>query len=267
MQTCYPKKKATSSFSCDENITRGAAGAPPRGARYVSTRYRQVPLGHLSSSTWGMPHQRHDGSRCVGHVASEAPCASGVSPPRGTLFPPRGFFFLRELASCSSAVRFSWGIGAVQRGTPSRSTRPVEPRPARERSGETRTRSRTYSKVRGTRPAFPLAYAPPRSPMLARSRPRRGGRGREAVSTRLTRNTRIVARHLRHSSRGHASWPRGRWKTPRGLRARVSAARARRPSLSALSPVLSFRLAIVLRREHQHRAVVPATIHIYHFTD
>jgi len=65
-----------------------------------------------------------------------------------------------------------------------------------------------------------------------RSHARRGGRGRGAAPTRLTRNTRIVARHLRHSSRGHASWPRGRWKTPRGLRARVSAARARRPSLS-----------------------------------
>jgi len=93
-----------------------------------------------------------------------------------------------------------------------------------------------------------------------RSHARRGGRGRGAAPTRLTRNTRIVARHLRHSSRGHASWPRGRWKTPRGLRARVSAARAPAEPLSALSPVLSFRLAIVPRREHQLWAVVSATI-------
>lgn len=176
-----------------------------------------------------MPHQRHDGSRCVGHVASEAPCAKNVPAWVGPSFLAR--FSPSRTRQLQLAVRFCARAtnvreGALQRGTPSRSTRPVEPRPARERSGETRTRSRTYSKVRGTRPAFPAFRTRLRGlQWLPRSRVRRGGRGREADSTRVTRNTRIVARHLRHSSRGHASWPRGRWKTPRGHRARRASPR------------------------------------------
>jgi len=208
----------------------------------------------------------------MGHVAWVTLLLRHDAPAARPRLPPRGFFFLRELCSGSSAVRFCWratnnvGIGALQRGTPSRSTRPVEPRPARERSGETRTRSRTYSKVRGTRPAFPLAYAPSslaRFPRLARSQISR-------ASGRPRKGSRPDAPDAKHANRRPTSSPFVAWtrfvaaraleNAPRSSSARLRGARAPSEPLSALSPVLSFRLAIVPRREHQLWAVVSATI-------
>jgi len=207
-------------------VPRGAA-APPRGTRHVSMRYRQVPLGHLPTSAWGMPRRRHDarGSRCVGSTIREGGDVPD-SPLRGLLL-ERNFFFIAQTfyqQLCLAGHEMpAWGYGAHRSGIPSRSTRPVEPSPARERCGETRTRSRAYSKVRDTRLAHPSRSRTRFSP-FARAfreirRPRTTG---EAASTRGTRTTRIFARHLRHSSRGHASWPRGRWKTARGHPARAA---------------------------------------------
>ena len=139
-------------------VPRGAA-APPRGTRHVSMRYRQVPLGHLPTSAWGMPRRRHDarGSRCVGSTIREGGDVPD-SALRGLLL-ERSFFFAAQTfyqQLCLAGHEMpAWGYGAHRSGIPRRSTRPVEPSPARERCGETRTRSRAYSKVRDTRLALP----------------------------------------------------------------------------------------------------------------
>jgi len=179
----------------------------------------------------------------MGHVAWVTLLLRHDAPAARPRLPPRGFFFLRELCSGSSAVRFCWRaiimwalalFSAAHPAAPRARSNLVRLANAAEKHahavGPTRryvARARLF--LSRTRPRRLRGF---RDLRAVRSHARRGGRGRGAAPTRLTRNTRIVARHLRHSSRGHASWPRGRWKTPRGLRARVSAARARRPSLS-----------------------------------
>ena len=165
----------------------------------------------------------------VGHVAPGSTIREGGGPQplSASRKIERSFFFTAQTFHqqlCLVAHEMpAWGDGAHRGGIPSRSTRPVEPSPARERCGETRTRSRAYSKVRDTRLAPPLAYAFLHSRVsLDLTAGETGETRREAASTRGTRTTRIFARHLRHSSRGHASWPRGRWKTARGHPARLA---------------------------------------------
>ena len=101
----------------------------------------------------------------VGHVAPGSTIREGGGPQplSASRKIERSFFFTAQTFHqqlCLVAHEMpAWGDGAHRGGIPSRSTRPVEPSPARERCGETRTRSRAYSKVRDTRLAPPLAYA------------------------------------------------------------------------------------------------------------
>ena len=161
----------------------------------------------------------------VGHVAPGSTIREGGGPQplSASRKIERSFFFTAQIFHQQLCLvahdMLAWSHVAHRGGIPSRSTRPVEPSPARERCGETRTRSRAYSKVRDTRLAHPsrTRFSHSRVSKISRAAPRS-----EAASTRGTRTTRIFARHLRHSSRGHASWPRGRWKTARGHPARLA---------------------------------------------
>ena len=183
-------------------VPRGAA-APPRGTRHVSMRYRQVPLGHLPTSAWGMPRRRHDarGSRCVGSTIREGGDVPD-SPLRGLLLERNFFFtaqtFYQQLCLAGHEMP-AWGYGAHRSGIPSRSTRPVEPSPARERCGETRTRSRAYSKVRDTRLAHPSRT---RFSHFARFRDLAGG---------AQKRGRLDARHANHANLRPTSSPFVAW--------------------------------------------------------
>ena len=191
----------------ERKITSCRAGrrarAPPRGTRHVSMRYRQVPLGHLPTSAWGMPRRRHDarGSRC----ARKHDPRGGWSPTALCFAEKieRSFFFTAQTFHqqlCLVAHEMpAWGDGAHRGGIPSRSTRPVEPSPARERCGETRTRSRAYSKVRDTRLAHPSRT---RFSHFARFRDLAGG---------AQKRGRLDARHANHANLRPTSSPFVAW--------------------------------------------------------
>ena len=110
----------------------------------------------------------------VGHVAPGSTIREGGGPQplSASRKIERSFFFTAQTFHqqlCLVAHEMpAWGDGAHRGGIPSRSTRPVEPSPARERCGETRTRSRAYSKVRDTRLAPPLARVSLHSRVSAR---------------------------------------------------------------------------------------------------
>ena len=166
----------------------------------------------------------------VGHVASEARSA------RGVMSPTRPFADFYSSETFSSLLKlfissFAWlgmkcPLGAM---TPTGAAYPAAPR---ARSNLVRLANAAEKRAHAVGPtqryvtrASPLPSPTPFSPFarFGAFRPRSHGRPRsEAASTRGTRTTRIFARHLRHSSRGHASWPRGRWKTARGHRARLA---------------------------------------------
>jgi hypothetical protein len=151
----------------------------------------------------------------VGHVASEARSA------RGVMSPTRPFADFYSSETFSSLLKlfissFAWlgmkcPLGAM---APTGAAYPAAPR---ARSNLVRLANAAEKRAHAVGPTqryVTRALPTPRVRVslisrvseISRAAPRS-----EAASTRGTRTTRIFARHLRHSSRGHASWPRGRW--------------------------------------------------------